>query len=42
VSFANGYEQTFSTQIFRVVKVVQRVPQPVSELSELQDQPIVD
>ena len=35
-----GYEQTFSTEIFRVVKVIQRVPQPVYELSDLQARPI--
>jgi len=27
--FAKGYEQTYSTEIFRVAKVIQRVPQPV-------------
>jgi len=35
--FAKGYEQTFSTEIFRVVKVISRVPQHVHELSDLQD-----
>jgi len=40
VKFAKGYEQTFSTEIFRVVKVIRRVPQPVFELSDLQDCPI--
>jgi len=34
VAFAKGYEETFSTEIFRVVKVITRVPQPVYELSE--------
>jgi len=37
VAFAKGYEQTFSTEIFKVVKVITRVPQPVFELSDLQD-----
>jgi hypothetical protein len=37
VAFAKGYEQTFSTEIFRIVKVITRVPQPVYELSDLQD-----
>jgi hypothetical protein len=37
VAFAKGYEQTFSTDVFRVVKVITRVPQPVYELSDLQD-----
>ena len=32
VCFANGYEQTFSTEIFRAVNVITRVPQPVYEL----------
>ena len=40
VKFAKGYEQTFSTEIFRVVKVIQRLPQPVYELSDLQARPI--
>jgi hypothetical protein len=38
--FAKGYEQTFSIEIFRVVKVIQRMPQPVYEFSDLQDRPI--
>jgi hypothetical protein len=40
VSFAKGYEQTFSTEIFKVVKVITRAPQPVYELSDLQDRHI--
>jgi len=40
VAFAKGYEQTFSTEIFRVVKVITRVPQFVYELSYLQDRGI--
>jgi hypothetical protein len=32
VKFAKGYEQTLSTEIFRVVKVIQRMPQPVYEI----------
>jgi len=31
---------TFSTEIFEVVKVITRVPQPVYELSGLQDRSI--
>jgi len=38
VKFAKLYEQSFSTEIFRVVKVDQRVPQPVYEPSYLYDQ----
>ena len=37
VKFAKGYEQTFSTDIFLVAKVIPRVPQPVYELRYLQD-----
>ena len=40
VAFAKGYEQTFSTEILKVVKVITRVPQPVNELSDLQDRSI--
>jgi len=36
VKFVKGYEETFSTEIFGVVKVIHRVPQPVYELSDLQ------
>ena len=40
LKFAKRYEQTFSTKIFRVVKVIQRMPQPVYKLSDKQDRPI--
>jgi hypothetical protein len=40
VNFAKGYEQNFSTEIFRILKVIQRAPQPVCELSDLQARPI--
>jgi hypothetical protein len=40
VKFAKGYEQTFSTEIFQFLKVIQRMPQPVYELSDLQGRPI--
>jgi hypothetical protein len=39
VKFAKGYEQSFSTEIFRVVKDIQRVAQPVYELSDMQNRP---
>ena len=42
VKFAKGYEENFSKEIFRVVKVVPRVPQPVYELSDLENRPIED
>jgi hypothetical protein len=35
VKFAKGYEQSFSTVIFQAVKVIQRMPQTVYELSDL-------
>jgi len=40
VKFVKGYEQNVSTEIFRVIKVIPRVPQPVYELSDLQNRPI--
>ena len=40
VKFAKGYERTFSTEIFRLVKVIHRLPQPVYELSDFQARPI--
>jgi hypothetical protein len=40
VLFAKGYEQTYSTEIFRVGKVIQRRPQPVYQLTDLQGRPI--
>jgi len=40
IKFAKVYEQIFSTDIFRVVKVIRCVPQLVYELSDLQDRPI--
>jgi hypothetical protein len=36
VKFAKGYEQNFSTEIFRIVEVIQPMRQPVYELSDLQ------
>jgi hypothetical protein len=35
VLFAKWYEQTFSTKIFRVAKVIKRKPQPVYQLTDL-------
>ena len=35
MKFAKRYKQTFLTEIFSVVNVIPRVPQPVSELSDL-------
>ena len=33
--FANGGEQNYTTEIFRISKVVRRVPRPVYELQDL-------
>jgi hypothetical protein len=38
--FTKGYEQTYSTELFRVAKVIQRRPQPVYQLTDLQSRPI--
>jgi len=39
VKFAKGGEQTFSTEIFRITKVIKRRPQPVYELDDLSKTP---
>jgi len=41
VKFAMGMKKIFSTEIFQVVKSIQRMPQPVYEFSDLQARPIV-
>ena len=38
--FAKSAEQNFSTEIFRIVKVIPRTPRPVYELEDLNKQPI--
>jgi hypothetical protein len=35
MKFANVFEQNFSTEIFKVSKVVRKFPQPVYELEDL-------
>jgi len=40
MKFANGGEQTFSTEIFRITKVIERRPRPVYELEDLNKTPI--
>jgi hypothetical protein len=35
MKFAKGYEQNFSTEIFRIVKVIERRPRPFYELEDL-------
>ena len=40
VAFAKGYQEIFLTEIFRVLKVITRVPQPVYKLPDLQDRGI--
>jgi len=41
VRFSKVYGQTFSTEIFRVAKVIERAPQYVYELTDLQGRPTV-
>ena len=40
MKFANGGEQTFSTEIFSITKVIERRPRPVYELEDLNKTPI--
>ena len=40
MKFAKGYEQNFSTEIFRIAKVIERSPRPVYELEYLNKTPI--
>jgi len=40
IKFAKGGEQTFSTEIFRITKVIERRPRPVYELEALNKAPI--
>jgi len=37
VIFAKGREGTYPTQILRIVELIQRMPQPLSEILNLQD-----
>ena len=38
--FAKSGEQNFSTEIFRIAKVIPRTPKPIYELEDLNKQPI--
>jgi len=40
MKFAKVAEQNFSTEIFRIAKVIERRPRPVYELKDLNDTPI--
>jgi len=40
MKFPKGGEQTFSTKIFRITKVIERRPRPVYELEDLNKTPI--
>jgi len=40
MKFAKSDEQTFSTEIFRITKVIERRPRPVYELEDLNNTPI--
>ena len=35
MKFAKGYKQNFSTELFRIVKVIEMTPRPVYELEDL-------
>lgn len=39
-TFSKGYEENYTTEIFKVVKVINRKPQPVYEITDMQDRPI--
>jgi len=38
--FAKGAEQNFSTEIFRIAKMIERSPRPVYELEDLNKTPV--
>jgi hypothetical protein len=40
LKFAKALEQTHSTEIFRIFRVIERRPQPVYELKDLRGRPI--
>ena len=40
MKFAKSGEQTFSTEIFRITKIIERRPRPVYELEDLNKTPI--
>ena len=41
MKFAKGGEQNYSTEVFRVIKVIRRTPRPVYELEDL-DHKVID
>jgi len=40
MKFAKGGEKTFSTEIFRITKIIERRPRPVYEIEDLNKTPI--
>ena len=40
MKFAKGFEQSYSTEVFKITKVIRRSPQPVYEIEDLQGIPI--
>ena len=40
MKFAKGFEQSYSTEVFKITKVIRRSPQPVYEIEDLQGTPI--
>jgi len=41
MKFAKGGEQNYSTEVFRIIKVIRRTPRPVYELEDL-NQKVID
>jgi hypothetical protein len=41
MKFAKGGEQDYSTEVFRIIKVIRRTPRPVYELEDL-NQNVID
>ena len=40
MKYAKGWEQNFSTEIYRITKVIERRPRPLYELKDLNKNPI--
>lgn len=40
MKFAKGFDKNYSTEVFRVARVIRKYPQPVYELVDLNDTPI--
>ena len=40
MKFAKGFEQSYSTEVFKITKVIRRILKPVYEIEDLQGTPI--